>query len=1120
MTGKKVKRIVSGIVALNMISAYCGVFPMADSGVSFRTVSHVNAAGTVSYSLSSDGKTLLVSGTGSVVDTDVLENITDSVTDVVISEGITRIEAAAFYNNKNIVSVDIPESVGFIGNSAFEKCSNLENAVLSASLNSSTFGRRVFKDCVSLKSVSLGSNVKAVGEETFRNCGSIKEILIPASVENIANYAFRDCESLNLISFEGGISEVKSIGSYAFSGLDRDPEIIEKAAVIKQRGKRLLEENVSDKADIDILKSAGLGEIWFEKLTPTEKLFSIVLPDNTKYDGTVKTASVEPKEGVTGYGNFSVTYKDKDGKSVAAPKAVGDYDVYVSVTGGDNYFAGSDIYLDSFSVYSAVFSINSAVCENGSVSADKTKCGQGGIITLTVTPADGYFIKAVSYNDGTEHIITPSDGVYSFAMPEKDVTVKASFEKPVAVAAVPATCTETGTKAYWTLDGKAFEDAACTKEIENLSSWKVVSKLNHDYAEVSSKPATCTSKGSKTEKCKNCGDEKTAEFAAKGHSFGDWTLTKEATETEPGTETRKCSSCDAEETRETALKAHEHKAGEPVVIPASCTKDGSKVVKCASCGETLSTEKISKTGHTEGEWSVKTAATCTLDGIRELKCAVCAAVIDTEAIPAAGHKPGKFEVKTAATCTADGEAVQKCTSCGEELDTKKIEAAGHKAGEFEVKTAATCTADGEAVQKCTVCKEVVDTKKIEATGHKAGGFEVKAAATCTADGEKVQKCTSCGETLSAEKITKTGHSFGDWKVVKEPTETETGLKARTCSACKKTEEQEMAVLVHTHTPGAFEVKTAATCTADGEEVQKCTSCGEVLDVKKIEAAGHKAGEFEVKTAATCETDGVNVQKCTVCGEVLETETVSKTGHRFGEWTVTAEPTETEAGVKTRVCDVCKKTETETVAALGHTHKPGAYETVPATCTADGKSVQKCLGCGEVLDEKVIKSEGHKWNSEAAVDKAATCTEDGSRSVHCSVCGETKDKEVIPAEGHSFGDWKINKLPTLTDAGTEIRACEKCGTEETRDFPPAKTEVPEEGWNGNNTQIPEIVKPVVEHKYSDWKVTKEPTWSSQGEQSRVCADCDNVQTRPYGEAGITTVKKAVVKVIRKIKSFLR
>lgn len=62
--------------------------------------------------------------------------------------------------------------------------------------------------------------------------------------------------------------------------------------------------------------------------------------------------------------------------------------------------------------------------------------------------------------------------------------------------------------------------------------------------------ATCTESGSKTVVCEDCGETLSTEvIPATGHSFGDWTVTKEATCFEDGEESRTCPVCKYVETR-------------------------------------------------------------------------------------------------------------------------------------------------------------------------------------------------------------------------------------------------------------------------------------------------------------------------------------------------------------------------------------------------------------------------------------------------------------------------------------------------------------------------------------------------------------------------------------------
>lgn len=72
----------------------------------------------------------------------------------------------------------------------------------------------------------------------------------------------------------------------------------------------------------------------------------------------------------------------------------------------------------------------------------------------------------------------------------------------------------------------------------------------HEHVKENIVPATCTEDGSKTVVCEDCGETISTEvIPATGHSFGDWTVTKEAACFEDGEETRTCSVCQAVETR-------------------------------------------------------------------------------------------------------------------------------------------------------------------------------------------------------------------------------------------------------------------------------------------------------------------------------------------------------------------------------------------------------------------------------------------------------------------------------------------------------------------------------------------------------------------------------------------
>ena len=107
------------------------------------------------------------------------------------------------------------------------------------------------------------------------------------------------------------------------------------------------------------------------------------------------------------------------------------------------------------------------------------------------------------------------------------------------------------------------------------------------------------------------------------------------------------------------------------------------------------------------------------------------------------------------------------------------------------------------------------------------------------------------------------------------------------------------------------------------------------------------------------------------------------------------------------------------------HKYSAWkETKAATCTAAGTQTRTCSVCKNV-ENKTIKAKGHTEVADSAV--AATCTTDGKTAgSHCSVCGKViKAQTVIKATGHKYGEWAVTKEPTCTAAGTQTRTCSVC-----------------------------------------------------------------------------------------------
>ena len=180
------------------------------------------------------------------------------------------------------------------------------------------------------------------------------------------------------------------------------------------------------------------------------------------------------------------------------------------------------------------------------------------------------------------------------------------------------------------------------------------------------KAATCTEKSEYYVSCAGCGlsskgtkSEATFEGSALGHLLTQWNVT-DASCTESGSEERHCTRCDYKQTQ--IIPAKGHTFGEwKITKNVGCVTDGEQTRECTVCGS-KETKVIAATGvHVYGGWKVTKAPTCTTAGVKERTCAGCNAK-ETMTLQATGHKYTTSTVKP--TYSAKGYTLYKCSLCG------------------------------------------------------------------------------------------------------------------------------------------------------------------------------------------------------------------------------------------------------------------------------------------------------------------------------------------------------------------------------------------------------------------------------------------------------------------------
>ena len=102
---------------------------------------------------------------------------------------------------RSLTSIGIPDTITFIGDSAFEACSKLTCIHIPETVT--IMKDAVFRYCSSLTSINIPNGVTSIGDYAFFNCTSLTSITIPASVTSIGKYAFQKCKSLTDIYYCG-----------------------------------------------------------------------------------------------------------------------------------------------------------------------------------------------------------------------------------------------------------------------------------------------------------------------------------------------------------------------------------------------------------------------------------------------------------------------------------------------------------------------------------------------------------------------------------------------------------------------------------------------------------------------------------------------------------------------------------------------------------------------------------------------------------------------------------------------------------------------------------------------------------------------------------------------------
>ena len=187
-----------------------------------------------------------------------------------------------------------------------------------------------------------------------------------------------------------------------------------------------------------------------------------------------------------------------------------------------------------------------------------------------------------------------------------------------------------------TAESEGLKERSCTRCGEKES--EVVPKVEqheHKYSSMVVDP-TCENVGYTFYTC-DCGDTyQDNTVAEKGHSWSEWTVTKEPTDTEAGSKSRTCNVCGTTESE--LIEVHVHTYTDKKVAP-TCDEAGYTVHTC-SCGHSYTSDGVDYLGHEWSEWVVTVEPTVSSTGERSRSCSRCKEVV-TELVPKLDAETGE-----------------------------------------------------------------------------------------------------------------------------------------------------------------------------------------------------------------------------------------------------------------------------------------------------------------------------------------------------------------------------------------------------------------------------------------------------------------------------------------------
>ena len=154
----------------------------------------------------------------------------NTVTKVIIPEGVKKINSYAFANLTALEEVVLPSTLESIEYGAFYGCTSLKKVTFSGENNLIIVSQSAFESCDLRGTLDL-SSICVISDYAFAGNQKLERVILPESALSVGQYAFAGCKKL--ASVEVKAAKVK-YGAYAFTGCESLKEFTVNSAVLPE----------------------------------------------------------------------------------------------------------------------------------------------------------------------------------------------------------------------------------------------------------------------------------------------------------------------------------------------------------------------------------------------------------------------------------------------------------------------------------------------------------------------------------------------------------------------------------------------------------------------------------------------------------------------------------------------------------------------------------------------------------------------------------------------------------------------------------------------------------------------------------------------------------------------